>query len=62
MLCAKFCSNWPSRFGEEDFYLPKTFFAISVFEKDVVPHFFKLESFFLRMLCGKFGLNWSSGL
>ena len=31
------------------------------FEKDVVPHFFKLESFFLRMLSVKYGLNWSSG-
>ena len=65
MLCAKFGWNWPSGSGEEDFLISSTHFRYFVIispSKRMGPFIWKnLNPLHPRMLCAKFGWNWSSG-
>ena len=66
LLCAKFGWNWFSGSWGEDFYIFVNVFLLFQnylpLEKSGGLHLNKLESFFSkRMLCAKFGWNWSHG-
>ena len=65
MLCAKFGWNWSSGSGEEDFKFSSMYFCYFL----IIPPWkragpfikTKLNPLHPRMLCAKFGWNWSSG-
>ena len=64
MLCAKFGWNWPSGSREEDFLISSMYFRYFV----IIPNWKRagpfiwtnLNPLWPRMLCAKFGWNWSS--
>ena len=65
MHCAKFGWNWPSASGEEDFYISSMYFryfAIISSWKRAGPFIWtNLNPLYPRMLCAKFGWNWTIG-
>ena len=65
MLCAKFGWNWPSGSGEKDFFNSVNVFSLFgnylFLEKGGALLWRKLYPLYPRMLCAKFGWNWSSG-
>ena len=65
MHCAKFGWNWPSASGEEDFYISSMYFryfAIISSWKRAGPFIWtNLNPLYPRMLCAKFGWNWTVG-
>ena len=65
MLWAKFGWNWPCRSGEEDFLISSIYFRyfiiISPWKRAGPFNLSILNPLYRRMLCAKFGWNWSSG-
>ena len=65
MLWAKFCWNWPSGSGEEDFLILSMYFCyfviISPWKRAGPLIWTNLNPLHPRMLCAKFGWNWPSG-
>ena len=65
MICAKYCWNWPSGSGEEDFLISSMYFRYFL----IIPPWKRAGPFIWtnlnplnpRMLCAKFGWNWPSG-
>ena len=65
MIYAKFGWNWPSGSGEEDFLNLSIYFhnfaIISPWKRAGPFIWTNLNPLHLRMLCAKFGWNWSTG-
>ena len=65
MLCAKFGWNWSGGTWEEDFSFLSMYFwyfiIISPWERAGAFIWTNLNPIYPRMLCAKFGWNWSSG-